>query len=99
MAAPVLLLPVAMILSAFGTLLVAAVGAPSLLESGGAAARGTAIALTTIAVFTDPEHGVTPLAAADPLTQNHFAVSRHAGRRTGLDNGNRSCQVGTSLMR
>jgi hypothetical protein len=82
-AAAVLLLPVAMILPAFGTLLMPAVGVPSLLEAGGVAALGTAITLSAITVFTDPEHGVTPLAATNPLTQNHFAVNRHAHRRAG----------------
>jgi len=86
-AAPVFLLSVAMILAAFRTLLVSAIGAPSLLESCGRAALGTAILLSAIAVFTNPEHGVTPIAAANPLTQNHFAVNRHARRRRGLDNG------------
>lgn len=43
LAAAIFLLPVAMILSAFGTLLVAAVGATSLLKPGGNAARGTTI--------------------------------------------------------
>ena len=99
LAAPVFLLPVAMILSAFGTLLVAAVGATSLLTPGGDATSGTAILLTAIAMFADPEHGVTSLAATNPLTHNYFVVTRHARRRAGLDNDNRSCQVRTSLIR
>jgi len=81
------LLPVAVILPAFGTLLVAAVGAPSLLESGGGAAGGTAITLSAITVLTDPEHGMTPIAETNSLTQNHFALNRHLRRRRGLDNG------------
>ena len=74
-----------MILPAFGTLLMPAVGAPSLFQAGGVAALGAAITLSAITVFTDPEHGVTPLAATNPLTQNHFAVNRHAvaGRGAG----------------
>ena len=80
-------MPVAMILPAFGTPLIATVGTPSLLESGGNAAGGTAITLSAITVFTNPEHGMTPIAEANPLPQNHFAVNRHARRRRGLDNG------------
>ena len=98
-AAPILLLPVAMILPAFGTLLVSAVGTPSLLASGSGTADGTAVTLSTVTVLADPEYDVTPIAATNPLTQNHFAVNRHAPRRRGLDNGCRSCHVRTSLMR
>jgi hypothetical protein len=92
-------LPITVILPAFGTLLVAAVGTPSLLESGGGAAARTAITLSAITVFTDPEHGATPFAAANPLTQNHFAVNRHAVAGGGWTTAGRSCQVRTSLMR
>jgi hypothetical protein len=88
-----------MILPAFGTLLVAPVGAPSLLESGGGAAGGTAITLSAITVFADPEHGMASIAEANPLTQNHFAVNRHAPRGRGWTRAGRSCQVRTSLMR
>jgi hypothetical protein len=76
-----------MIPPAFGTLLVSAVGAPSLLEPGPGAALRTTIPLSAITVSADPEHGVTSIAAASPLTQNHFVVNRHARRRRGLDNG------------
>jgi hypothetical protein len=85
-AAAVLLLPVAMILPALGTPLIPSIGAPPLLEPGGPAAVGTAIPLSAITVFTDPEHSVTPILQANPLTQNHFAVNRHARRRRALDN-------------
>ena len=86
LAATVLLLPIPMVLPALRTPLIPAVGAPMLLESGDGAAFGTAIPLPTVTVFADPEHGVTAIAAANPLPQNHFAVSRHARRRRGLDN-------------
>lgn len=78
-----------MILPAFGALLMPAVGAPMLLDSGGGAAGRAAITLSAVTVFTDPEHGVTPTLAAGSLTQNHFAVNRHARRsrrRRELDN-------------
>lgn len=65
----------------------AAVGAPPLLDSGSSAAGGTAITLSAITVLTDPEDGMTAIAEANPLSQNQFAVNRHARRRRGLDNG------------
>jgi len=40
------------------------------------------------AVRADAEHGVAPAAATNPLTENRFAMSRHARRQPGLDNGN-----------
>jgi len=75
-----------MILPPLGTALIPAVGAPMLLEPGGGAALRTAIPLPAVTVFTDPEHDMTAIAAANPLPQNRFAVSRHARRRRGLDN-------------
>ena len=77
----------------------ATVGAPSLLDSGGSAAGGTAITLSAITVLTNPENGVTPIAAANPLTQNHFALKGHALANGGWTTASRSCQVRTSLMR
>src|SRR5215467_582954 len=82
-AAPILLLAITVILPSFRTLLVAPVGAPMLSESGCGTAVGTAITLSAITVFTDPENGVTPFAQTDPLTQNQFAVNCHARRLTG----------------
>jgi hypothetical protein len=85
-AAAVLLLPVAMILPAFGTPLIPSIGPPPLLEPGGRAAAETAIPLSAITVFTDPEHRVAAIMQTNPLTQNRFAVNRHARRRRALDN-------------
>ena len=65
----------------------AAVGTPPLLDSGGRAAGGTAITLSAITVLTYAENGMTAIAEANPLSQNHFAVNRHARRRRALDNG------------
>jgi hypothetical protein len=53
-------------------------------EPGPGAALRATIPLSAITVYADPEHGVTPIAAASPLTQNHFVVYRHARRRRGL---------------
>jgi hypothetical protein len=97
-AATVLLLPIAMILSAFGTPLIPAIGAPPLLEPRGSAAFEAAISLSPMTVFTDPEHGVTAIVAANPLPQNHFAVSCHAHRRRGWTTTVRSCQLRARLM-
>jgi hypothetical protein len=58
-AAPVIALPVTMIEPSFEALLVAGVGAPSLVEAGTLTARGAAVALSAIAVRADEEHGVT----------------------------------------
>jgi hypothetical protein len=67
--------------------LVAAVGAAPLLESRFSTAGRTAVALSTIAVLTDPEHRVATSAAANPLPENDFAMNLHARPQTGLDKG------------
>ena len=74
-----------MIQSALAAALVPAVGAAPLLESRLAAARGAAIALSPVAVLTDPEHRVASTAAANPVTENDFAMNLHARPQTGLD--------------
>jgi len=79
-AAPILALPVAMVHPSFRAPLVAAVGAAPLLESCFRAAGEAAIALSTVTVRTDPEHRVASTAAANPLTENYFAMNRHARR-------------------
>jgi hypothetical protein len=53
---PVLALSVAMICSSLGTLLMTAVGTPSLLPACRDPAECTAITLTAVAVRTDPKH-------------------------------------------
>jgi hypothetical protein len=96
-AAPVLTLPIPVIQPAFRTPLVTAVCATPLLEPRFVPAGGTAIALPTIAVLTDPEHCLATAAAANPLPENDFTMNLHAGPQTGLDNGSRSWQVRTSF--
>ena len=86
-----------MVQPSFRAPLVAAVGTAPLLESGLGAAGQAAIALSTITVLTDPEHRVASTAVANPLTENYFAMNRHARPQTGLDNGSRSWQVRTSF--
>jgi len=74
----------------------AAVGAAVLLHPGLIAASRAAIALPAITVLTDPEPRVAFPAAANPLTENHFAMNRHPRRQAGLDNGSQSWQAKTS---
>ena len=86
-----------MIQPAFRTPLVTAVCATPLLEPCLVTTDGTAIALPTIAVLTDPEHCLAIAATANPLPENDFAINLHASPETGLDNGSRSWQVRTSF--
>jgi hypothetical protein len=90
-------LPVAMIEPAFRTPLVTAVGSTTLQALGFRAASRAAIALSAIAVRTDPEHRLTPLAAANPLPKNHFAMNRHPPTQPDFDHGNCSRQGRTSF--
>ena len=87
-AAPVSLLPVAMIEPSLRALLVAPVGGPPLSAAGLCAALGTAVAVAAIAVRADEEHCLAPLTPANPLPQNRFAMNRrHVSSPAGLDNG------------
>jgi hypothetical protein len=81
----------------FRAALMPAVGGTPLLEPGFGAASGTAITLSAITVFADPEQRVASAAAAHPLPENRLALLRHVRPKTGLDNGNKSWQVGISL--
>jgi hypothetical protein len=93
----VVLLPIPVVEPAFGTLLIAAVGRPVLPAPGFNAARRAAIALSAIAMGTNPEHRLASLAAANALPENHFSMNRHPPRQADFDNGNGSCQGKTSL--
>jgi hypothetical protein len=97
LAVSILPLPVAMVQPSFRAPLVPAVRSASLLQPGLSAASRAAIALSAIAVLADPEHLVAFAALANPLPENHFAMSRHPCTPAGLDNGNRSWQVRTSF--
>jgi hypothetical protein len=79
----VLLLTIPVVEPAFHTLLIAAVGLPVLPEPGFGAARRAAIALSAIAMCTNPEHRLASMAAANALPENHFFMNRHP--RTPLD--------------
>jgi hypothetical protein len=94
---PVLLLPIPVVEPAFRTLLIAAIGRPVLPAPGFRAASRAAIALTAIAVSTNPEHRLASPAAANPLPENHFSMNRHLPAQADFDNGNGSCQGRTSF--
>jgi len=66
---PILPLLVAMIEPAFRALLVARIGESPLLPAGLFAAGGAAIAMSTIAVGADEEHGVALRAETDSLQE------------------------------
>ncbi len=89
-AAPIIALTIAMIEPSFGALLVAAVGAPSLVDAGSLTALGTAVALPAITVRADKEHRVTFLTEANSLPEYRFAMNcRHPSSQARLDNGSR----------
>ena len=91
-ASSILLLPVAMVLSTFGALLMAPVSVASLLATSFGLAGWAAITLPPITAATNPEHCMAIAAAAQPLTENNLALTRHPRRQVGLDNGDRSWQ-------
>lgn len=77
-----------MIELAFGTLLVAPVGAPPLLPAGLLAALVAAVAVSAVAMRANEENRVAALTKANSLPQNRFAMNhRHASSLAGLDNG------------
>jgi hypothetical protein len=93
----VLLLPIPVVEPAFRALLIAVVGSPVLPAPGYGAARRAAIALSAIAMGTNPEHRLASLAAANALPENHFSMNRHPPMQADFDNGNGSCQGRTSF--
>ena len=93
----VVLLPIAVVKPAFTAALIAAVGRPVLLAPCFAAARRAAVALSAIAMGTNPEHRLASLAAANALPENHFSVNRHPPTQADFDNGNASWQGRTSF--
>jgi len=94
----VLLLPIPVVEPAFQTLLIAAVGRPVLPAPGFGAARRAAIALPAITMFTNPEHRLASLAAANALPENHFSMNRHPPAEADFDKGNDSCDGRVALM-
>ncbi|HEX2714157.1 MAG TPA: hypothetical protein VHM88_18340 [Candidatus Acidoferrales bacterium] len=95
-AAPILALTVAMILTPFGALLMAAIRSAPLLAISLVATGRTAVTLSSVAVAADPEQLVA--GEANPLPQNDFAAGgRHLASQAGLDNGDRSWQGRTAF--
>ncbi|HLV96024.1 MAG TPA: hypothetical protein VKS44_12595 [Candidatus Acidoferrales bacterium] len=93
----VLLLPIPVVEPAFGTLLIAAVGRPVRSAPGFGATRRAAIALSAIAMCTNPENRLASLAAANALPENQFTMNRHPPTQADFDSGNSSCQGRNSL--
>jgi hypothetical protein len=93
----VLLLAIPVVEPAFGTLLIAAVGRPVLPVPGFGAVRRAAMALSAIAMCTNPEHRLAFLAAANAPPENHFSMNRHPPTQADFDKANGSCQGRTSL--
>ena len=83
LAVSILPLPVTMVQPSFRASLVAAIGAAPLLDPGLLAASCAAIALSAITMLADPEHREASTAAANPLPENHFAMSRHRRPQAG----------------
>jgi hypothetical protein len=82
----------------FRASLVSVVGAASLSASGFRAAVVAAVTLSAVAVPADPEDCVASDSRTNPLTKDHLAMTIHVRRKAGLDNGDRSWQVRTSLL-
>jgi hypothetical protein len=93
----VVLLSIPVVEPTFRTLLIAAVGRPVLPTPGFTAAGRAAIALSAIAMRTNPEHRLASLAAANALPENHFSTNRHRSTQTDFDKANGSCQGSTSF--
>jgi hypothetical protein len=97
-APPILALAIAMVLTPFRTLLMAAVGQAVLLSACLLPTKMAAVVLSSVTVATDPENLVTAASTANSLTKDNFAVSRHPRPEVGLDNGDRSWQLETLLV-
>ena len=91
-------LAVAMIESSFRASLVPVVGATPLPTTGFGAAAVAAITLSAVAVATDPENCMASDSRTNALTKDHLAMPIHVRRQAGLDNGDRSWQLKTSLL-
>jgi hypothetical protein len=87
-----------MIELSFGTALVSVVSAAPLRAPGCNATGVAAVTLPAVAVPADPENCVASDARTNALPKNHLAMTIHVRREAGLDNGDRSWQVRTSLL-
>jgi len=98
MAPPILALAIAMVLTSFRTLLVAAVGQAVLLPACLQPTELAAVVLPSVTAATDPENLVAAASTANSLTKVNFVVGRHPRPKVGLDNGDRSWQLETILV-
>ncbi|HEY3776540.1 MAG TPA: hypothetical protein VGL35_00635 [Rhizomicrobium sp.] len=87
-----------MIELSFRTALVPVVGAAALPAPGFRAAAVAAVTLSAVTVPADPEDCVASDSRTNALTKDHLAMPIHVRRQAGLDNGDRSRQVKTSLL-
>ena len=97
-APPILALAIAMVLTSFRALLVAAVGQAVLLSACLLPTKRAAVVLSSVTVATDPENLATAAGTTNSLTKDNFAVGRHPRPKVGLDNGDRSWQLETILV-
>ena len=97
-APPILALAIAMVLTSFRALLVAAVGQAVLLSACLLPTKRAAVVLSSVTVATDPENLATAAGTTNSLTKDNFAVGRHPRPKVGLDNGHRSWQLEHLLM-
>jgi hypothetical protein len=85
LALAVLPLVITVVESSCRALLMPPVGGAPLTEARPLPAGGAAIALAAVAVGTEKEQGAAFGQKTKPLSQNHFAVRRHAGSQAVLD--------------
>jgi hypothetical protein len=86
-----------MIELAFRAALVPVVGAAALSAPGFGPAGVAAVTLSAVAVPANPEDSVASDSQTNALTEDHLDMPIHVRRQAGLDNGDRSWQVRTSL--
>jgi hypothetical protein len=91
-------LAVAMIEFSLRASLMAVVGAAALSATRFGAAGFATVALSAVAMPADPEDSVATDSRTNALTEDYLAMNIHARREAGLDNGDRSWQVKTSLL-
>ncbi len=97
-APPILTLAIAVVLTPFRTLLMAAVGQAVLLSACLLPTKRAAVVLPSVTAATDPENLVTAASTANSLTKDNFGVGRHPRPKVGLDNGDRSWQLETIVV-
>jgi hypothetical protein len=90
LALPVLALTVAMVLTPFGGLLMAAVGLAALQAKGFLPATGTAITLAPVTTAAEIKHRAAGRKVTYTLTKDCGAGNRHRFREGALDNRRRS---------